>query len=253
MKRIMIIAAIVGIIGLLATATVVVAWGGVRALKNNQAVTEVATERQPRSLGEYARGADARGTRGVGSALGEPSERRYPQAGNETHDWLVIKGTVIVGTEAGSDIVIETASGEHAEVGTGPGWLATQGFELQKGEVVTIRGFWEDGEFKAGEIVRERDQERIVLRDEAGHPAWAGSGRRASAGERSGAQAQGRDAGEQDGEGYKRGGAGQRGGHGSDDHDGAHDCGSTQNGETRLSTEGGRGGRGSGQGGRGNR
>jgi hypothetical protein len=259
MKRIMIIAAIVGIIGLLATATVVVAWGGVRALKNNQAVTEVATERQPRSLGEYARGgdtqgeyargadargADARGTRGVDSGSSEPSERRYPQSGNETHDWLVIKGTVIVGTEAGSDIVIETASGEHAEVGTGPGWLATQGFELQKGEVVTIRGFWEDGEFKAGEIVRERDQERIVLRDEAGHPAWAGSGRRASAGERSGAQAQGRDAGEQDGEGYKRGGAGQRGGHGSDDHDGDHDCESTQSGDAQLSTEGGRGGRG---------
>jgi len=61
MKRIMIIAAIVGIIGLLATATVVVAWGGVRALKNNQAVTEVAMERQPRSLGEYARGGYAQG------------------------------------------------------------------------------------------------------------------------------------------------------------------------------------------------
>jgi len=202
MKRIMIIAAIVGIIGLLATATVVVAWGGVRALKNNQAVTEVAMERQPRSLGEYARGgyaqgedvrgANARGTRGVGSASNESSERRYPQAGNETHDWLVIKGTVVVGTEAGSDIVIETAAGEHAEIGTGPGWLASQGFELQKGETVTIKGFWEDGEFKAGEIVRERDQERIVLRDEAGHPAWAGSGRRAAAGERSGAQSQGR-------------------------------------------------------------
>jgi len=98
----------------------------------------------------------------------------------------VIKGTVVVGIEAGSDIVIETAAGEHAEIGTGPGWLASQGFELQKGETV--------GEFKAGEIVRERDQERIVLRDEAGHPAWAGSGRRAAAGERSGAQSQGRNA-----------------------------------------------------------
>jgi MinD-like ATPase involved in chromosome partitioning or flagellar assembly len=39
-------------------------------------------------------------------------------------------------------------------VGTGPSWLQAQGFVLETGDQVTIRGFWEDGEFKAGEITR---------------------------------------------------------------------------------------------------
>jgi RNase P/RNase MRP subunit p29 len=50
---------------------------------------------------------------------------------------------------------------------------------------VQVRGYWEDGEFKAAQVTRLADGQTIALRDELGRPAWAGAGRNAKGGQSS--------------------------------------------------------------------
>ena len=88
---------------------------------------------------------------------------------------------MVLAPEDGVDLVIETSDGKKLTVGTGPMPLydgASQGFALQAGEPVQVRGYWEDGEFKAAQVTRLTDGQTITLRDELGRPAWAGCGRR---------------------------------------------------------------------------
>lgn len=100
-----------------------------------------------------------------------------------TGEWVTVEGTVVQEPAAGVDLVVETAQGEQVVVGTGPGYLETQGFALQKGEQVRVQGFWEDGEFKPGTITRLRDGVMIQTRDQYNRPAWSGGyGRGAGAG-----------------------------------------------------------------------
>ena len=114
--------------------------------------------------------------RGSGGA-----ERQYPNSTEAPQDWATEEATVIQAPGDGVDLIIETGAGAEVQIGTGPGYLHSQGFELSAGEVVQVRGYWEGGEFKAAELIRLQGGETITLRDELGHPAWAGSGRRAQA------------------------------------------------------------------------
>ncbi|MCD6344029.1 MAG: hypothetical protein J7M17_00285, partial [Anaerolineae bacterium] len=50
-------------------------------------------------------------------------------------------------------------------------------FALEVGDEVTVLGFHEDGEFKAGTVENLTTDETITLRDETGRPLWAGRGR----------------------------------------------------------------------------
>ena len=84
---------------------------------------------------------------------------------------------------AGIDLVVTTGDGQQVLVGTGPGYMETQGFTLQVGEQVRVEGYWEDDELKAGQVTRlqdGQDDQTITLRDQDGHPEWAGSGKRAN-------------------------------------------------------------------------
>jgi hypothetical protein len=112
----------------------------------------------------------------------EPAAAEAPGLGQgEAVDWMVYEGTVVQAPGAGIDLVIETESGEEIEVGTGPGYLAGQGFVLEEGEEVRVQGYWEGGELKAAQITRLRDGQVATLRDQLGRPAWAGYGQRAQA------------------------------------------------------------------------
>ena len=122
----------------------------------------------------------SQGAVGTDSLAARGSGRRdNPNAGTvEEHDIATISGTVLVSPDSGEDMVI-VAAGEEIKVGTGPGWLAAQGFVLEEGDDITVVGFWEDAEFKATEITM--GDETIVLRDESGRPMWAGQGQRKNA------------------------------------------------------------------------
>jgi uncharacterized protein YdeI (BOF family) len=119
------------------------------------------------------------GGRGVaaGSAAGTAADAVVPE------DWTTVEGTVTEAPAAGVDMVVKTDAGDELVIGTGPGYLEAQGFQLEAGELVRVQGFWEDGEFKAGEITRLRDGNTVMLRDAYGRPLWAGAGQRRAASE----------------------------------------------------------------------
>ena len=41
------------------------------------------------------------------------------------------------------DLVVTTSDGEEVMIGTGPGYMETQGFSLQVGETVQVTGYWQ--------------------------------------------------------------------------------------------------------------
>jgi hypothetical protein len=117
--------------------------------------------------------------RGGGGQGTSSAERKYPNYDTAPEGWVRYDGTVVQASGGGEDLVMKTATGEEITVGAGPGYMETQGFALQAGEQVQVQGYWEGGEFKAAQVTRLRDGESITLRDQLGHPAWAGGGRSA--------------------------------------------------------------------------
>ena len=88
-------------------------------------------------------------------------------------------GVVVQAPADGVDMILETAEGDVL-IGTGPGYLAEQGFVILAGDSLHVSGIWEDDEFKAAEITHLANGTSIVLRDEWGRPMWSGAGRRAN-------------------------------------------------------------------------
>lgn len=136
------------------------------------------------------------GRGGYGQGAGTAG-RQYANYEEAPEEWVLYEGTVAQAPADGVDLIIETYEGETVVVGTGPGYMEDQGFALQLGEQVQVRGYWEDDEFKAAQVTRLQDGQTITLRDQGGRPAWAGSGkgaieRQAVADPSSQGQAQGR-------------------------------------------------------------
>jgi hypothetical protein len=98
-----------------------------------------------------------------------------PQA--ELQEWVTVEGTVVEAAE----FAIQTAAGETLQIGLGPShYREGQGFFLNAGDQVRVSGYWEDGEFKAGEIENLGTGLSITLRDAYGRPMWSGQGRSSS-------------------------------------------------------------------------
>ncbi len=166
---------LVGLIGIL------VAGGVIRTLDKTENVAEA------RGLGAdhndaYAEDGERQGQGwGRGPQQDEGGvERQYVNHESVTTEQVSYEGIVVQTQETGDDLFIKTEDGQEIKVGTGPGNMEAQGFTLQEGERVTVRGYWEDEELKATVVTRLRDGESISLRDAAGRPAWAGSGKRAT-------------------------------------------------------------------------
>lgn len=124
---------------------------------------------------------NGRGGQGNGRGQGVANtERQYPNYEGEPEEWVTYSGTVAQAPAAGVDLVLETDDGEEIVIGTGPGYMETQGFALETGEQVQVQGYWEDDELKATQVTSLQDGQTIALRDTYGRPAWAGGGRWAS-------------------------------------------------------------------------
>jgi len=125
-----------------------------------------------RTLAERAQGSWGQRGQGQGGSLNATGE---PQA--EVEEWVTVEGTVLETT----DLLVETEAGEMVQVGLGPShYREAQGFVLSEGDRVRISGYWEDGEFKAGEVENLTTGKTIILRDAYGRPMWSGRGRRSS-------------------------------------------------------------------------
>lgn len=111
---------------------------------------------------------------GNGRGQGETAQSQ-PEPQADHSDWQTIEGTVL----ETSELVIETAEGQTLQVGLGPShYREGQGFVLEVGETVRVSGYYENEEFKAGQVVKLGTGESITLRDADGRPMWAGRSRR---------------------------------------------------------------------------
>ncbi len=134
---------------------------------------------QGQGQGRGNRGNGAQGQGAFGGAGAFDGGGRISGAGqgrNETVrivEWETLTGEVII---VDGDITIQTAEGQ---VLVGMGQSAyREGFGLEVGDEITVLGFHEDGEFKAGTVENLTTGETIVLRDETGRPMWSGQGLR---------------------------------------------------------------------------
>jgi hypothetical protein len=74
-------------------------------------------------------------------------------------------------------MTIATSDGELISFKTGqPRFFANQGLSLQVGEELTVVGYYDNGQFVAGEITQVSTGSRLMLRDPNGRPLWAGPG-----------------------------------------------------------------------------
>lgn len=144
--------------------------------------------------GQGGQGQNGEAEQGSGQGSNQGSGRAAQPV--EEHDTITIEGVIIQAPLAGVDMIIE-ANGNENLVGTGPGYLQEQGFELAVGDEVRVSGFWEADEFKAETITRLSDGAAIALRDEYGRPMWSGAGRNAQGG---GGRGQGQGQGQSQGQ-----------------------------------------------------
>lgn len=76
---------------------------------------------------------------------------------------------VLLVAEDGSEVLVEGQPWRFAQ---------SQGFEAQVGDTVTVMGYAEANEFKAGTLTNLTTEVTVHLRDEFGRPGWGGQGRR---------------------------------------------------------------------------
>ena len=120
---------------------------------------------------------DFQGGGGQGNGGGRSAEEKtgqYPNYQEEIDEWLTYDGVVTQLPAEGVDLVMETADGELV-VGTGPLSLAELGVEMQVGDAIEVRGYWEDDELKAAEFTLLATGQIVALRDGSGRPVWSGS------------------------------------------------------------------------------
>jgi len=135
--------------------------------------------------GSYGSG---RGGGGLGRAAGTANgvETAPLAEAVAPEDWVTYEGTITQAPAAGVDMVLAADDGQELTVGTGPGYLEEQGFSLEVGEQVQVQGFWEDGEFKAGQLTRLSDGATLMIRDVYGRPTWSGGYSRGAGGQGAG-------------------------------------------------------------------
>ncbi len=114
---------------------------------------------------------------GHGMGAGSREPLNAASAGEEhVEDWETLVGEVL---SLDGDLLLRTSSGDEVLVGLGPlTYEARADFALAVGDELSVLGFHEDGEFKAGTVENLTTGQTLLLRDETGRPMWAGNGQR---------------------------------------------------------------------------
>jgi hypothetical protein len=130
--------------------------------------------------GGQGSGTTGAGSQGQGQSAGRGQGSGASGAQAEAipaDEWLTVSGVVVADDD---ELTLETADG-LLTVGLGQApYRDSLGFIVEVGDELTVTGFTEDGEFKAGSVENLTSGQSIVLRDETGRPMWAGRGRRAT-------------------------------------------------------------------------
>jgi hypothetical protein len=128
--------------------------------------------------GNQGQGSQGQGNQGQGGGNGSGKGRNQQLDAPAIPELSSVSGVVIQAPAAGFDLILETDGGAVL-IGTGPGYLADQGFVILAGDSIRADGTWEGDEFKAATITLTADGRSITLRDEWGRPMWSGAGRNA--------------------------------------------------------------------------
>lgn len=99
--------------------------------------------------------------------------------GESPANWETIQG-VVIATEP--ELLLRTDAGE-VHIGMGPSfyWQDEAGFSAEVGDTISVFGYYEDDEFKAGEVRNLTTNAQVMLREMSGRPAWSGRGSRQNA------------------------------------------------------------------------
>ncbi len=93
---------------------------------------------------------------------------------NEDYVWVSLTGAIFSLSTEEMQVVMD--SGETINVADRAWRFALeQGFDPRSGDQVVLRGFFEDDAFEMAEINNLTTGQVVVLRDEFGHPLWAGN------------------------------------------------------------------------------
>lgn len=92
------------------------------------------------------------------------------------HDWLELHGQVesvdevalIVAILEGENEILDCRAWEFAQ---------EQGFLAQVGDQVLLRGFFQEGDFKVGQVDNLTNGQSVILRNSDGMPLWTGTGK----------------------------------------------------------------------------
>lgn len=123
---------------------------------------------------DQGQGQGARGGQGGGIGNSPANGQGEPLAENPQVSWETVTGEII---ELDSEMLVQTGDGDEILVGLGQSWYRDEaGFALTVGDEVSVEGFYEDGEFKAGVVENLTTGESLTLRDASGRPMWAGRG-----------------------------------------------------------------------------
>ncbi len=158
------------------------------AVNRTQAIAGQSGEshRQGRERNDTDQAAGPQGKGSAGQQGNQAQQNRQGRGGSSgsgegtgqaiANDWLTLEG--IVATVNSDALTVDLDNGGQLIV-EGRAWsfAQQQGLSLHAGDQVRIAGFYEDGEFKVGQIENLTNPQTVFLRDETGRPLWAGRGR----------------------------------------------------------------------------
>ena len=110
-------------------------------------------------------------SRGSGNGNRVESGSSFYWGDAEDHITEVVVGLVV---EISPEIIRVEAEDDVYEIeGRTLGYLSESGFLLEKGDLVELTGFYEDGEYKVSVIQNVTSGQSILVRDESGRPKWS--------------------------------------------------------------------------------
>ncbi len=121
------------------------------------------------------------GTAGRGQGQAGKGNRNQSSAAALTEadhpdDWEQLLGEVVSVNEDALELAL---SDVETLVIEGQSWRYAQelGFSAQIGDIVSVFGYLEDGEFRVGTLENTENGQTVVLREQSGRPIWAGGAR----------------------------------------------------------------------------
>lgn len=113
---------------------------------------------------------------GGGSSRGNQGAGGSGQVQIPPEEWVTMTATVTAVNRNG--LTIATAEGEVMVLNFGRAdFWQSQAVQFAEGDAIEVQGFWQDGQFQAGQVTKMATGERLLLRDPNGRPLWGGPGR----------------------------------------------------------------------------